>query len=204
LCFDIGANIGEYTRKLLYLKTKVVSVEPQKKCLKILHEMYGRNKNVKIVGKAAGELEEFANMYISDKHPTISTFSDKWKDQGRFSRNHEWNRSEQVSVTTLDSLIQRYGLPKFCKIDVEGYELQVLKGLTQKIPFLSFEFAKEFSKDIKLCGEYLESLGAAQFNLVYGNTFKFLLSNWISLEKLLIFLKGHPDIDWGDIYVKFI
>lgn len=204
LCFDIGANIGEYTRNLLYLKVKVVSVEPQKKCLKTLYEMYGRNKNVKIVGKAAGELEEYASMYISDKYGKISTLSNKWKDYGRFSRTFEWNKEELVPVTTLDSLIRRFGLPKFCKIDVEGYELNVLKGLTQKIPILSFEFTKEFSKDITLCGEYLKSLGDVRFNLIYGNTFKFLLTNWISIEGLLNFLNKHPDIDWGDIYAKFI
>ena len=45
-----------------------------------------------------------------------------------------------VEVTTLDRLIAIYGAPTFCKIDVEGSELQVLEGLTEALPALSFEF----------------------------------------------------------------
>ena len=55
LCFDIGANIGNFTRYFLDLGAKIVCVEPQIDCLKILYDLYGKNKKVTIIGKAIGD-----------------------------------------------------------------------------------------------------------------------------------------------------
>ena len=44
------------------------------------------------------------------------------------------------SVTTLDQLIDRFGIPAICKIDVEGYEFEVLKGLFAANCHVSFEY----------------------------------------------------------------
>jgi hypothetical protein len=46
-------------------------------------------------------------------------------------------------MTTLDELISAHGSPAFCKIDVEGYEAEVLAALSQPIAALSFEFTPE-------------------------------------------------------------
>jgi len=44
-------------------------------------------------------------------------------------------------MVTLDAAtIETFGKPFYCKIDVEGWELDVLKGLSQPIPLISFEF----------------------------------------------------------------
>jgi uncharacterized membrane protein len=45
-----------------------------------------------------------------------------------------------VPVTTLNDLIERYGHPDFVKIDVEGCEADVLKGLSSRVPLISLEF----------------------------------------------------------------
>lgn len=46
----------------------------------------------------------------------------------------------RVSLITLDQPIERFGVPRFCKIDGEGFELEVLKGLSRPIPMLTLEF----------------------------------------------------------------
>lgn len=205
LCFDIGANNGSYTRYLLQIGAKVVCVEPQRECLKKLYEIYGNNKKVIIIGKAAGEKEQFSELFICEDSNYISTLSSKWREKSRFSKNYIWTKTQKVEVTTLDNLIQEHGLPKFCKIDVEGFELDVLKGLTNSIPFLCFEFTRELFEDTKRCINHLISLGDVLFNFTKGKSIDFSLPKFVSEGKLYEEIDViQDDLLWGDIYVRFL
>jgi hypothetical protein len=76
-------------------------------------------------------------------NPTVSTVSDAFIAASRDAPGWEgqrWTRTARVPVTTLDALIARFGTPRFIKIDVEGYEAEVLAGLAVPVPALSFEF----------------------------------------------------------------
>ena len=201
LCFDIGAYIGEYTLNFLRLRAKVVCVEPQLNCLRKLYNLFGNNKKVMIVGNAVGEKEGISQISICINANGISTLSDKWKTKGRFSKNYKWSKTQKIKLTTLDCLIHTYGLPKFCKIDVEGYEGEVLKGLTKKIPIICFEFTKEFINDAVICMKQLKLTGDAKFNYAREGKYKFCLSEWTSPEKLYEILDSNPnEFLWGDIY----
>ena len=46
----------------------------------------------------------------------------------------------EVPVVTLDAAIEHYGVPAYCKIDVEGWEFEVLRGLSQAVDLISLEF----------------------------------------------------------------
>ena len=74
-----------------------------------------------------------------------------------------------VPVTTLDSLIALYGEPDFCKIDVEGFEKEVFKGLSRPLARLSFEFHAEFLGETFACLELLRELGLYRFNFTQEN-----------------------------------
>ena len=84
-------------------------------------------------------------MSINTKQPVISTFAAHWKT-GRFS-NSNWDKKIMVDVTTLDDLIIKFGEPNYIKIDVEGFEHEVILGLTKKSGIISFEFTSEFIDD---------------------------------------------------------
>ena len=205
LCFDIGAHYGSYTRFLLRIGTKVVCVEPQRECLKKIYETYGKNKKVIIIGKAVGEKEQFSELFISESSNYISTLSNKWREKSRFSNNFKWTKTQKVEVTTLDNLIQEYSLPKFCKIDVEGFEFEVLKGLTKIIPIICFEFTRELFEDAKKCINYLKSLGDVLFNFVKGASTYFFLPKFVSDDKLYEEIDIiQDDLLWGDIYARFL
>jgi hypothetical protein len=116
--------------------------------------------------------------------------------------------TQRVDVTTLDSLIAEYGVPGFCKIDVEGFESAVLQGLTSPIPALSFEFhmwTPEMREALLDCLAQLESLGQYQFNFSLGMTYTLALSSWVGKDELQDMLMNRlPHDAEGDIYAKLI
>jgi hypothetical protein len=74
-----------------------------------------------------------------------------------------------VPVTTIDSLIAIHGEPAFCKIDVEGFEREVLRGLSRPLERLSFEFHAEFIGETLACLERLRELAPYRFNFTQEN-----------------------------------
>ena len=138
LCFDVGANIGNRTVILAEIGCRVICIEPQPLCLKRLRKLFGKQKNVVIVDAAAGEREGMGELAVCEDEPTISTMSDRWMTEGRFADGNQWSKKIPVRMTTLDRLITQHGTPKFCKIDVEGFELSVIKGLSVPVHCLSF------------------------------------------------------------------
>ncbi len=140
LCFDIGANLGNRTSVFIELGAKVIALEPQKKCFDYLSKRFSRKAIIlqKGVGAQIGEMD----FYISDVHHEVSSFSKDWlNDLKERFEDIKYDRIESVQVVTLDSLIEEFGSPAFIKIDVEGFELEVLKGLTRKVKCLCFEYA---------------------------------------------------------------
>jgi len=202
LCFDVGANIGNKTNIFLELGARVVCIEPQPNCVDVLKGKYQKDSNVVIVSKGLAIQPGRRSLSICGSADAISTFSEKWKT-GRF-HTYAWEPAVEVPVTTLDILIQEFGSPKFCKIDVEGFEYEVLQGLSTPISFLAFEFTREFINDARLCIEYLGSLGCADFNYALGETPALVFSNWADGNTLFKSIEQNSDnLLWGDIYVRF-
>ena len=202
LCFDVGAHMGNRAEIFLGTGTKVVAVEPQSDCIDYMKRKFFGNPRITLINKGLSDREGELVFHICEDASTISTFSEKWKT-GRFS-NYNWNKSKKIPVTTLDALIEKNGLPVFCKIDVEGYEYNVLKGLSQPIPIISFEFTQEFFVDSKDCIDYLNTLGYARYNCSFGESAKMLFLNWVSPEELVTKINSIGDpLLWGDIYAKF-
>ena len=205
LVFDVGANMGSRTEVFLRLGARVICVEPQGACVGRLRKLFGKNRRVTIVDKALGEKECRSTLMVCDDAHTLSTMSGKWIKEGRFSGGHTWSRKQEVAVTTLDALIHRYGVPKLCKIDVEGFEIQVLKGLNSPVPVVSFEFTKEFLKDALTCMEHLSSLGEMRFNCSTGESMRFSYDDWTTSQDLYSKLELIDDASLcGDIYARCV
>lgn len=207
LCFDVGANLGNRTEIFVKLGATVVAIEPQATCAQKLRKKYKNDSRVILIQKALGEKEGEGELKLSNSH-TISSMSKEWIDSvkasGRFSA-FKWNKTVIVSVTTLDKLIEEYGQPVFCKIDVEGFEFQVLKGLSQPIRIISFEFTPEFIDSAINSIEYLSSIGVVLFNYSVGESMRLSLSKWVKPEEICEILLSLPDKTiFGDVYAKFI
>ncbi|HZH64441.1 MAG TPA: FkbM family methyltransferase [Flavisolibacter sp.] len=202
--FDVGANIGNRVSAFIECGAKVIAVEPQPACVGILKTKFGYNITIENVGlsETVGELD----MHISTD-TTVSSFSEEYIDstKGRFKYS-KWVETIKVPITTLDNLIAKYGIPKFCKIDVEGYELQVLKGLHHPLPFLSIEYCvPEMHAQLLQVVKYLHELSPdGQFNYSVGESMKWALPLWMNYADFILHT-GSLDFtktSFGDVYFK--
>src|SRR5208282_4078227 len=209
LCFDVGANVGNRVKILLSLGARVVAVEPQEQCVKDLRKLYGKNGRLTLVQKALGAEEGRACFFLNNVN-VISSMSIEWIDAVRRSSRFpgcSWDAVSVVDVTTLDKMIKQYGIPSFVKIDVEGFEYEVLKGLSQPVKALSLEFTPGFIQSTYNCLDYLRRLGKISLNYSLGESMQMALQQWVSMDEMVGILSEFKDSDdrrpHGDVYVRF-
>ena len=181
LCFDIGAHAGDRISTFLSLGASVVAIEPLPDFMKFLNQLYGKNKRVVLVEAAVTSQNGNQSFFVSTKTPAMSTLNHWWTvsiaRQDRFSKV-VWNKKIEVKTLILDTLIRKYGSPKFCKIDVAGAEFDVLAGLTEPLANLSFEYIPAHIDIALSCIERLSSLGTYRFNISVGERKKFIFEKW--------------------------
>jgi FkbM family methyltransferase len=201
LVFDVGAHTGAMAELFLSLGARVVCIEPQPSCVETLRAKFSGRSDVAIEAIGAGAADGELELSICKEGAQSSTFSEKWQ-QGRFSYCH-FEEKVCVPVGTLDALIGKYGVPAFCKIDVEGYEAEALKGLNTGIRHLSFEFTKEFLPDAIECMRRIDSVSPSLFNVSLYNRYRLALPHWIGADELAGYLESIPEPNLcGDIYCR--
>lgn len=206
LCFDIGSHLGNRIDAFLVCGAKVVALEPQPLCYRYLQRRYGHHANTDILNKGVDGTEGDKTLYLSAATPTVSTFSEDWIEEvqrdTRF-KNIRWDHTKNVSMLTLDRLIEMYGQPDFCKIDVEGYEEQVLHGLSTAIPALSFEYIPIAKERAVHCLDKLTAIGSYQYNYCQKERMSWCAPHWMSSEKMAEVLYKMPNsTPSGDIYAR--
>ena len=204
LVFDIGANVGNRTRTFRQLGARVVAVEPQKFCVQRLQARFSSDKLVSIVPSALGRVAGTATMRTSQAH-VISSLSAAWlsrvQETHRFAA-HNWDRVEHVTVTTMDSLIAEFGRPVFCKVDVEGFESEVLAGLSTELPALSFECTPEYLSNTMKCIDRLGQLGDYEYNFNLSETMKLELDEWVDAIRIRDVIQEIDSRTFADIYAR--
>jgi FkbM family methyltransferase len=207
LCFDIGAHVGGRVWLWSRLGARVVAVEPQPDCQKLLRLFYGRRPTVTLLETAVGAAPGEAELHISRRAPTVTTLSPEWAAQvsardASFA-NVKWEDRTAVAVVTLDQLIADYGRPAFCKIDVEGFELEVLRGLSQPLPTLSFEYLPAARERALACVDYLEGLGRYEWNYAAGESHRWAWGEWAAGAAVKSYLQQRTLTDGsGDVYAR--
>lgn len=206
LCFDIGAHLGNRTNAWEALGARVVAVEPQPQCMQFLKKKFGDSKRVTLLQKAVGAQAGTANFYLSELTPTISTMAaTDWRQAmaDNTSFKVSWDQQLAVTVLTLDQLIETYGLPDFCKIDVEDFEVEVLKGLSIPLPVLSFEYYTPTLFRVFECLDLLDALGKYEYNWSFGESQVFNSETWLSSSEMKkVFDTYNKEDRSGDVYAR--
>lgn len=204
LVFDVGAHVGDRVSSFRRLGARVIAIEPQPLLFSALNHIHGRDPLVEIIDRAVGAEAGMCELFVNTANPTVSTLSQDFVRQAQGAKGWEgqnWNEQFPIEVVTLDGLIARYGLPSFVKIDVEGYEDEVLRGLSTPLKALSFEFTT-IARDVAMaCFDRLSSLAAYRYNVALGEAQTLAFDRWLSDKEIAGYLSDLPhDANSGDIY----
>ena len=206
LCFDIGAHVGNRSLCWAGLGARVVALEPQPDFARLLRRSFRGHPEITLVESAVGAAPGTATLHLSSRTPTVASLSPDWIEtvsQTDGFASIRWDRRAEVPVTTLDALIGRFGTPAFCKIDVEGFEAEVLAGLSRPLPCLSVEYVPAALPAALAALERIEALGRCRFQVSVGETGRFLWPNWRSGHELRAWLLTRsPEDRSGDIYAR--
>jgi FkbM family methyltransferase len=194
LIFDIGANYGQKTDIFLRVGARVLAVDPDEMNQEALRDKFLRYRLVKkpviIVGKAVSDKCAVHTLWIDEPGSAKNTLSKKWvetlrRDEARFGHRLNFAQQKEVESISLEELMVTYGSPYFVKIDVEGHEPHVLRGLKRPVPYLSFEVnLPEFKQEGLECIELLGNIEAdGKFNYVVDCGQGLILDRWLTLRE---------------------
>ncbi len=128
---DVGANEGQFAKIISKIipGAHIYSFEPLKHSFMKLEKELSSNKNISLFNFALGNEEKEAIIYRNEFSPSSSILelSELHKNAFPFTKNVS---EEKIYIRVMDKVIQDFKLKKkiLMKIDVQGYELNVLQG----------------------------------------------------------------------------
>ena len=208
LLFDIGANVGAYAQARWETGeyAKIICIEANEIAFKRLETRFKNNNNIFPIFCAAGAKDNEKIIFYQTKATVLSTANPAWLNTPgyRFEGNSTASIVSEIEIlsVTIDKLIDIYGIPDLVKIDVEGYEETVIKGLSIKIPELCFEWAEEMSKECLATLKQLKSKGFTNFAIQYNDDYTYKPEKYLKISKFKSKMLSTRKDDWGMIWVS--
>ena len=140
LCFDIGANRGDFTVAALSKGYDVIAVEAAPKMFGELVANFIYNQRVTPLKFAVSGSDYQRIEFYEAEEDGLSTINEEWLTNESMPYAGKPYRVTSATTITLDKLALIYGVPDLIKIDVEGAEWSVFKGLSSKMGTIAFEW----------------------------------------------------------------
>jgi FkbM family methyltransferase len=170
--FDIGSNIGNWSLANIHHCDKIICIEASPITFEKL-EHNCKHENIVLLNYAICNNNGEDITFYQAGCDTISTINKDWLNHEK-SRFYNSSFTEiKCKTTTIDNLIEIYGIPDLIKIDVEGGEYECISSLTQKVNLLCFEWASELNDITFQSLDYLYTLGFTEFYLQYLDNYTF-------------------------------
>jgi FkbM family methyltransferase len=208
LVFDIGANRGGKSAAFLSLGAKVVAVEPNPNCVAMLSKRFVREIDAGrlillpvAIGRSAGrvQLRQFA---LNGGNASASNIFTAALEQEFGAPSAVFN----VEMIAGASLFERFGVPVFIKIDVEGMDAEVLSTVPHRPRMMSFEFnlSPHLLPMNVACLVEVTRLGFTEANFTEAAGTRLLLREWVTLDRVLeeICRAARGRALWGDVFVR--
>lgn len=206
LAFDVGAHVGDRTLSFRRLGARVVAVEPQPRLQRALRLILRGDPGVALVPALLGAAEGEAVLRLNTANPTVATASEAFiaaADGAPGWEGQVWDAALPRPRTTLDALAARHGAPHFVKVDVEGWEAEVLAGLSFAPRALSFEFTTIQRPVARQALARLGALGFRHFNACLGESMRWEHPAPVDAAAIRLWLDALPDAaNSGDIYAS--
>jgi FkbM family methyltransferase len=200
--FDVGAHVGDWSIEALrawpdaYVHAFEVAAPTFARLERRIDEA-GLSARATLVCKGLGEVSTARNMYYFPDHPNLTC------DLPR----HEYeSRPFRAELVDGDSYVRQRGLERidFLKIDVEGAEHLVLKGLARtlgagRVPCVQFEYGAFSIQTRVLLADYYELLAPAYWiGKIFPRSVEFREYHWtmesFRFSNFLCVSRRHPDL----------
>ncbi|HXV66514.1 MAG TPA: FkbM family methyltransferase [Nitrosopumilaceae archaeon] len=197
-CIDIGGNIGYYVlleRQLVGEKGKIIAIEPLERNFQYLKRnvQLQNFENIQTFNFACGDKDGKVTFFINKKSNGCKVIA-----EGETPPSPSLGTLTEVSVKILDTLVEDLKLESvdFVRMDAEGYELHILKGLKKTLekfkPIISIELhkrqlgidgTKEFFELMRNLGYEIESYVPRELDIPLIGTMKDVKK--ITIDELL-------------------
>lgn len=200
--FDVGANQGEYAECFAREGGLVIAIEPNP-AHRIRLEALGRTLAITPEYVAVSDKPGSATLNVcsTSGYSTLSSIDSDWMSSSPDYVGVEWLDAAEVRTVTLDQIAEKHGAAAFVKIDIEGYELSALQGMTFDPRYISFEYGvrrKQLGQD---CIAFLSDRGY-RFRPIDGRDFRFSAAEWMTLAEAAQWLDARTleGGEYGDMF----
>ena len=191
---DIGAHQGQFAliSKYKFKSAKIYSFDPLKNSMMKYSQILKVKDGCTFFNTAIGNTNSLKKINISkkDDSSSILTITDQ---QTKTFKNTEKIDEEDIKIQKLNDCIDKNTLNKPClmKIDVQGYELEVLKGSEQLLKYFDYLYIEcssvEFYKNQPLFDDINNWLNKRNFSFVKSyNDYKDLENKTIQADYYFI------------------